>query len=68
MIFKDHMTSLFELKKMCKPSSSDLQNIVDTVSAVLDSLAHLGTSKDIMNGMVIHLVLSRVGMSNRDEQ
>ena len=41
LIFKDHVTSLFELKKMSKPSSSDLRNIVDTVSAVLDSLAHL---------------------------
>ena len=65
------MTSLFELKKMSKPSSSDLRNIVDTVSAVLDSLAHLGTSKDIMNAMVIHLVLSRVDSESEskwDEQ
>ena len=71
LIFKDHVTSLFELKKMSKPSSSDLRNIVDTVSAVLDSLAHLGTSKDIMNAMVIHLVLSRVdseSKSKSDEQ
>ena len=71
LIFKDHVTSLFELKKMSKPSSSDLRNIVDTVSAVLDSLAHLGTSKDIMNAMVIHLVLSRVDSESKckwDEQ
>ena len=56
---------------MSKPSSSDLRNIVDTVSVVLDSLAHLGTSKDIMNAMVIHLVLSKVDSDSKskwDEQ
>ena len=40
--FKDHVTSLFELKKMGKPLSSDLYcwtDIVVTVSAVLDSFA-----------------------------
>ena len=38
---------------------------------MLDSLAHLGTSEDIMNAMVIHLVLSRVDSESKskwDEQ
>ena len=51
---------------MSNPSSSDLRNIVDTVSAVLDSLAYLGT-----NAMVIHLVLSKVDSDSKskwDEQ
>ena len=67
LIFKDHVTSLFDLKKMSKPSSSDLRNIVDTVSPVLDSLGYLGTRKDIMNAMVIHLVLSKLDSDSKNK-
>ena len=52
---------------MSTPSSSDLRNIVDTVSPVLDSLGYLGTRKDIMNAMVINLVLSKVDSNSKNK-
>ena len=71
LIFQDHIATLFNLKKMSKPSASDLRNIVDTVSAVLDSLSNLGTDKDITNAIIVHQVLSKVDYDSKskwDEQ
>ena len=48
-----------------------LQNMVDSVSAIIDSLENLGKSEDIMNALVIHLVLSKVDCDSKakwDEQ
>ncbi|XP_075151043.1 uncharacterized protein LOC142225150 [Haematobia irritans] len=60
LIFQDHIASLFNLKKIVRPNAPELRQTIDTVSAVLDSLSHLGSEKDIMNAIVIHLVLSKV--------
>lgn len=71
LIFQDHIASLFNLKKITKPCSSDLRHIVDTVSAILDSLSHIGTDKDITNALIIHLVLSKLDQESKakwDEQ
>lgn len=71
LIFQDHIASLFNLKKITKPDASDLRQTVDSVSAVLDSLSHLGTNEDITHAIVIYLVLSKVDSDSKskwDEQ
>ncbi|XP_037820753.1 uncharacterized protein LOC119611053 [Lucilia sericata] len=67
LIFQDHIASLFNLKKMEKPCSSDLRNIVDTVSAILDSLSHIGSDKDITNAIIIHLVLTKLDSGSKEK-
>lgn len=56
---------------MERPCASDLRNIVDTVSAILDSLSHLGSERDITHAIVIHLVLTKLDTGSKvkwDEQ
>ena len=60
LIFQDLILTLFNLQKIQKPSATALRHVVDTVSAVLDSLSHLGTDKEITHALVINLVLSKV--------
>ena len=60
-----HVSSLFNLRKINKPCAFELRHIVDTVSAVLDSLSHIGTDKDITHEIIIHLVLSKLDSDSK---
>ncbi|XP_065361988.1 uncharacterized protein LOC135955564 [Calliphora vicina] len=65
LIFQDHINALFNMEKIVKPSAAALRQVVDNVSAILDSLSHLGSDKDIMHALVIHLVMSKVDNTSR---
>lgn len=60
LIFFDSISKLFELPNMNKPSASSLRSMVDTVSAIYDSLLSVGDDKHIANAILIHLVMSKV--------
>ncbi|XP_036347924.1 uncharacterized protein LOC118757306, partial [Rhagoletis pomonella] len=60
LIFSNTVAKLFELPKIQKASSLSLRSMIDTVSAVYDSLLSLGDDKNISNAMLIHFVMSKV--------
>ena len=65
------MTKLFDLPEMSKPSASDLRGMIDTVSAIYDSLLSIGDDKKISTATLIHLVMFKVdpvSKSKWDEQ
>ena len=45
---------------MHKPSATALRGMIDTVSAIYDSLLSIGDDKKISNAILIHLVISKV--------
>jgi len=67
LIFKHLISSLFELPKMNKPSASELRQIVDNVSAIIDSISTLGKSENITHSIIIHLVLSKIYASSNEK-
>ena len=67
LIFFDNIATLFELKEISKPSASALRSIIDTVSAIYDSLLSLGDDKKITNAIMIHLVMSKVDSVTRSK-
>ncbi|XP_055859254.1 uncharacterized protein LOC129921447 [Episyrphus balteatus] len=67
LIFFDNVSTLFELKEISKPSASSLRSMIDTVSAIYDSLLSLGDEKNITNAIIIHLVMSKVDAITRSK-
>jgi len=59
LIFFETLAQLFEIASITKPASA-LRLIIDTVSAIFDSLMSLGDEKDIVNAVIILIVLSKV--------
>ncbi|XP_053968803.1 uncharacterized protein LOC128870229 [Anastrepha ludens] len=49
------------------PSALSLRTMIDTVSAVYDSLLSLGDEKNITNAIIIHLVMSKVDTVTRSK-
>ncbi|XP_065368751.1 uncharacterized protein LOC135961183 [Calliphora vicina] len=60
LIFYDNIRQLFHLQEITKPSSSALRSMIDTVSAIYDSLLSIGDDKAITNAIIIHLVMTKV--------
>ena len=60
LIFFDNISKLFDLPEITKPSASALRSMIDTVSAIYDSLLSIGDDKKITNAILIHLVMSKV--------
>ncbi|XP_037957049.1 uncharacterized protein LOC119686867 [Teleopsis dalmanni] len=67
LIFFDSISQFFELPEMNKPSASALRNIIDTVSAIYESLLSIGDDKNISNAILIHLVMSRVDAATKSK-
>ncbi|XP_053964351.1 uncharacterized protein LOC128867266 [Anastrepha ludens] len=67
LIFFNTVSKLFELSKIQRPSASSLRSMIDTVSAVYDSLLSLGDDKLISNAMLIHIVMSKVDPTTRSK-
>ncbi|XP_054745963.1 uncharacterized protein LOC129250358 [Anastrepha obliqua] len=67
LIFFDTISKLFELPTIPKPSALSLRTMIDTVSAVYDSLLSLGDEKNITNAIIIHLVMSKVDTVTRSK-
>ena len=65
LIFLDNISMLFELPRIEKPSSSALRSLIDTVSAVFDSLLTIGDEKCITNAIIVHLVMSKVDSTTK---
>ncbi|KAL7745787.1 hypothetical protein ACLKA6_009982 [Drosophila palustris] len=65
LIFFESISKLFDLPKMKGPSASSLRSLVDTVSAIYDSLLSLGDDKKIANAMLIHIVMNKVDSDTR---
>ncbi|XP_075163365.1 uncharacterized protein LOC142235999 [Haematobia irritans] len=65
LIFFDNISKLFNLPEMSRPSSSSLRNLIDSVSAIYDSLLSIGDEKNITNAILIHLVMSKVDSTTR---
>ncbi|XP_075167480.1 uncharacterized protein LOC142239573 [Haematobia irritans] len=67
LIFFDNISKLFDLPEIHKPSASALRSMIDTVSAIYDSLLSIGDDKNITNAMLIHLVMSKVDHSTKSK-
>ena len=67
LIFFENISRLFDLPEVPKPSSSALRNMIDTVSAIYDSLLSLGDDKQITNTIIIHLVMSKIDPITRSK-
>ncbi|XP_053968541.1 uncharacterized protein LOC128869972 [Anastrepha ludens] len=67
LIFFNIVSKLFELSNIQRPSASSLRSMIDTVSAVYDSLLSLGDDKLISNAMLIHIVMSKVDPTTRSK-
>ncbi|XP_046810021.1 uncharacterized protein LOC124420605 [Lucilia cuprina] len=65
LIFLEHITTLFNIPEMSKGDSVSLRYIIDTVSAIRGSLLSLGSELDIMNAIIIHIVLSKLDDSSK---
>ncbi|XP_053968885.1 uncharacterized protein LOC128870303 [Anastrepha ludens] len=55
------------LASLKKPSALSLRTMIDTVSAVYDSLLSLGDEKNIANAIIIHLVMAKVDTVTRSK-
>ncbi|XP_065368955.1 uncharacterized protein LOC135961383 [Calliphora vicina] len=60
LIFLKNISKLFDLPEISNPSAPALRNMIDTVSAIYDSLLSIGDDKKISNAILIHLVMSKV--------
>ena len=60
LIFFDNIAKLFDLPEIMKPSAVALRSMIDTVSAIYDSLLSIGDDKKITNAILIHLMMSKV--------
>ncbi|XP_037823707.1 uncharacterized protein LOC119612057 [Lucilia sericata] len=60
LIFLKNISKLFDLPEVSKPSAPALRSMIDTVSAIYDSLLSIGDDKKISNAILIHLVMSKV--------
>ncbi|XP_046803809.1 uncharacterized protein LOC124419233 [Lucilia cuprina] len=67
LIFFDNIRQLFHLPEITKPSSSALRSMIDTVSAVYDSLLSIGDDKAIASAMIIHMVMTKVDPVTRSK-
>ncbi|XP_053967964.1 uncharacterized protein LOC128869436 [Anastrepha ludens] len=60
LIFMETIKSLFELPSAAKGGASQLQSLVDNVSALYSSLLSIGSDKNISHLLLIHLVMDKV--------
>lgn len=60
LIFLEHINALFSVPNMAKGDSESLRKIIDTVSAIRGSLLSLGSEMEVLNGVLIHVVLSKL--------
>ena len=60
LIFLEHISNIHNLASMKHSSAPQLRALVDNASAIYSSLKSLGSSDDISNAMLIHIVLSKV--------
>ncbi|XP_054744461.1 uncharacterized protein LOC129248873 [Anastrepha obliqua] len=60
LIFMETIKSLFELPSAAKGCASQLQSLVDNVSALYSSLLSIGSDKNISHLLLIHLVMDKV--------
>lgn len=67
LIFFENISKLFDLPEISKPSSSALRSMIDTVSAIYDSLLSIGDDKSITNAIIIHLVMAKVDPITRSK-
>ncbi|XP_053968560.1 uncharacterized protein LOC128869992 [Anastrepha ludens] len=67
LIFFNPVSKLFELSKIQRPSASSLRSMIETVSAVYDSLLSLGDDNLISNAILIHIVMSKADTTTRSK-
>ncbi|XP_054745898.1 uncharacterized protein LOC129250288 [Anastrepha obliqua] len=60
LIFMETIKSLFELPSAAKGGTSQLQSLVNNVSALYSSLLPIGSHKNISHLLLIHLVMNKV--------
>lgn len=60
LIFLEHISALFSIPNMSKGDSESLRKIIDTVSAIRGSLLSIGSEMDVLNGVLIHIVLTKL--------
>lgn len=60
LIFLEHISNIYELPSVNKPSALQLRALIDNASAIYSSLRSLGSVEDICNAMLIHLILIKV--------
>lgn len=56
LTFQEHIVDLFNLPKVSRNSASQLRLLVDNTNAHLSALHSLGSSEDILNALIIHLI------------
>lgn len=65
LIFFDSIARLFNIPTMSHPSAASLRSLIDTVTAIYESLLSLGNDQKIANAMIIHIVMSKVDPKTR---
>lgn len=65
LIFLEHISTLFNITSMSKGDSNSLRNIIDTVAAIRGSLLSLGSEMDVLNGLLTHIVLSKLDADSK---
>ncbi|XP_023307569.2 uncharacterized protein LOC111689329 [Lucilia cuprina] len=60
LIFLEHISALFSIPNMAKSDCDSLRKIIDTVSAIRGSLLSIGSEMEVLNGVLIHIVLSKL--------
>ncbi|XP_053956156.1 uncharacterized protein LOC128861806 [Anastrepha ludens] len=63
----NHLVNCLSGEALGTPSALSLRTMIDTVSAVYDSLLSLGDEKNITNAIIIHLVMSKVDTVTRSK-
>lgn len=65
-IFTAHLQEIFDVKRLQTPSSSTvLREYIDGINANLRALQSLATSQQIMDGILLHLVTSKLDADSR---
>ncbi|KAH8327547.1 hypothetical protein KR074_004437, partial [Drosophila pseudoananassae] len=67
LIFFDCISRLFDIPSMQGPSALSLRHMIDTVTAIYESLLSLGSDKVIANAMLIHIVMTKVDAKTKSK-
>ncbi|XP_075157834.1 uncharacterized protein LOC142231101 [Haematobia irritans] len=65
LIFLEHISNLYDLPDVQKPSAVKLRSLVDSASAIYSSLKSLGNEEQICHAMLIHLISTKVDVETR---
>ncbi|XP_059223205.1 uncharacterized protein LOC131996995 [Stomoxys calcitrans] len=60
LMFEEHVSALFSIQRVSKPSANHLRHVIDSVNAHISAMLSLGDYKNIANSMIIHLVMERL--------